>query len=130
MYISERCTSSTSICYYTHSPHIYIEKVNPAYKLVKNREQINQPFYMDYLKLYTKNEKKFDSLIETVRMFSKEIGIELRDEKCSMLVKKRGKRIKSDRIKLPDDIAMKLLKEEERYKYLGVLQANEVQKKR
>ena len=39
------------------------------------------------------------------------------------------KRIKSEGIKLPNHIAIKSLKEGEGYKYLGVLQADEVQEK-
>ena len=39
------------------------------------------------------------------------------------------KRIKSDGIKMPDDQVIKSLKEDEGYKYLGVLQADEVQVK-
>ena len=50
-------------------------------------------------------------------------------EKCSTLVLKRGKRIKSDGIKMPDDKVIKSLKGGEGYKYLGVLQADEVQVK-
>ena len=47
-------------------------------------------------------------------------------EKCSTLVMKRGKRIKSDGIKMSDDQVIKSLKENEGYKYLGVLQEDEV----
>ena len=50
-------------------------------------------------------------------------------EECSTLFMKRRKRIKSDGIKMPDDQVMKSLKEDEGYKYLGVLQADEVQVK-
>ena len=41
--------------------------------------------YMADLKLYTKNEKELDSLILTVKVFSKDIGMELGIEKCSIL---------------------------------------------
>ena len=49
-------------------------------------------------------------------------------EKCSMLVMKRSKKVKSDGIKLPDDTVMKALRDEEGYKYLGILQADDLQK--
>ena len=48
-------------------------------------------------------------------------------EKCTTLVMKRGKRFNSDGIKMPDDKAIKSFKGSEGYKYLGVLQAAEVQ---
>ena len=41
---------------------------------------------MDYLKLYSQSEKGFDSLVQTVRVFSEDIGIEFGIEKCAMLV--------------------------------------------
>ena len=100
-----------------------------GYEFAKNREKINHLLYMDDLKLYAKSEKELDSLIQTVRVFSKDIGMQFGIEKCSTLVLKRGKRIKSDGIKMPDDKVIKSLKEGEGYKYLGVLQADEVQVK-
>ena len=75
----------------------------PGYKFAKNGEKINHVLYMDDLKLYAKSEKELDSLIQTVRVFSKDIGMQFGIEKCSTLVMKRGKRIKSDGIKMPDD---------------------------
>ena len=100
-----------------------------GYEFAKNREKINHLLYMDDLKLYAKSEKELDSLIQTVRVFSKDIGMQFGIEKCSTLVLKRGKRIKSNGIKMPDDKVIKSLKEGEGYKYLGVLQADEVQEK-
>eukprot|EP00795_Rhopilema_esculentum_P006459 gene6459-biopygen8057 len=59
----------------------------------------------------------------------KDIDMPFGAEKCSELVVKRGKRVKSYGIKMPDDKVIKSLKEGEGYKYLGVLQADEVQVK-
>ena len=84
---------------------------------------------MDELKLYAKTEKELDSLVQTVRVFSEDIGMKFSIEKCSMLVMKRGKKVKSDEIKLPDDTVMKALRDGEGYKYLGILQADDLQKK-
>ena len=64
---------------------------------------------MDDLKLYAKTEEELDSLVQTVRVFSEDIGMKFSIEKCSMLVMKRGKKFKSDGIKLPDDTVMKAL---------------------
>ena len=41
---------------------------------------------MDDLKLYSRSEKGWDSLVQTVRVFSKDIGMEFGTEKCAMLV--------------------------------------------
>ena len=50
-------------------------------------------------------------------------------EKCSTLVMKRGKNVKSDGVKLPDDTVMKALRDGEGYKYRGTVQADDVHKK-
>ena len=84
---------------------------------------------MDDLKLYSKNEKVLDSLIQTVRVFSQDIRMEFGIDKCATIVLKRGKLVKSDGIKLPDGKEMKSLNEGDGYKYLGVTEADEIKKK-
>ena len=81
---------------------------------------------MEDLKLYSKSEKVLDSLIQTVRMFSEDIGMQFGIDKCAMLVMKKGKIVKSDGIQLPNDKVIKSLQEGESYKYLGVPEADEV----
>ena len=85
---------------------------------------------MDDLKLYAKNEKELDSLVQTVRVFSRDIRMNFGIEKCSMLIMKRGQNTKSEGIKLPNYIVIKSLKEREGYKYFSILQIYEVQEKK
>ena len=80
-----------------------LKKTKHYYSFV-NKEKINHLFYMDDFKLYAETEKELDSLIQIIRVFSEDIGTKFSIKKCSMLVKKRGKKIKTDRSKLPDDI--------------------------
>ena len=77
---------------------------------------------MDDLKLCSKSEKALDSLIQRVRMFSEVIGMQFQIDKYAMLVIKR----RSDCIQSPNDEVIKSLEEGESYKYLGVLEADEV----
>ena len=49
---------------------------------------------MDDLKLYSGNEKELDSLVQTLRIFSKDIGMEFGIENCAMLVIEKGKIVK------------------------------------
>ena len=56
-----------------------------------------------------------DSLLQTVRVFSEDVGMEFGIEKCVMLVMKKGKIVKS---------VVKSLQEGESYKYLGILEAD------
>ena len=79
---------------------------------------------MDHLKLSSRSEKGLDSLIQAVRDFSEDIGMEFGIEKCAMLVMKKGKIVKSVGIELPDGKVIKSLQEGESYRYLGILEAD------
>ena len=48
------------------------------------------------LKLYSESAKALDFLIQTVRILSKDIGMQFEIDKCAMLVMKTGKIVKSD----------------------------------
>ena len=65
-----------------------------------------------------------DSLVQTVLVFSEDIGMEFGIEKCAMLVMEKGKIVKSAGIELPDGKVIKSLQEGESYKYLGFLEAD------
>ena len=65
-----------------------------------------------------------DSLLQTVRVFIEDIGMEFGIEKCGMLVMEKGKIVKSVGIELPDGKVIKSLQEGESYKYLGILEAD------
>ena len=47
-----------------------------AYEFSESKEQINHLLFMDYLKLYNQSEKGLDSSVQTVRVFSEDIGME------------------------------------------------------
>ena len=47
-------------------------------------------------------------------------------DKCAMLVMKKAKIVKSNDIQLPNDKVITSLEEGESYKYLGVLEADQV----
>ena len=50
---------------------------------------------MNDLKLYSRSEKELNSLVQTIRIFSKDIGMEFGIEKCAVLVIEKGKIVKS-----------------------------------
>ena len=79
---------------------------------------------MDDLKFYSRIEKGWDSLVQTVHVFSEHIGMEFGIEKCAMLVMEKGKIVKSIGVELSDVKVIKSLQENESYKYLGVLEAD------
>ena len=67
------------------------------------------------------------SLIQTVRIFSDDIGMEFGINNCATLALKRGKITKFGGISLHMMELMKGLIEGESYKYLGILQADQIQ---
>ena len=103
-----------------------LRKVSAGYEMKKDGCRINHLLFMGDLKLFAKNEKEIDSLVQTVRIFSDDIGMKFGLEKCAAMTTKRGKRVHSDGIALPDGTQLRALGEEESYKYLGVLEADHV----
>ena len=105
---------------------LILHKSESTYQFSSMKEKINHLLFMDDLKLYAKNKKGLDSLVQTVRIFSDDIGMEFGIYTCTTLVLKRGKLTKFDEISLPDGTVMKVLIEEAVYKYLGVIQADQI----
>ena len=73
-----------------------------------------------------KNEKELETLIHTVRIYSRDIGMEFGIEKCAMLVMKSGKWQLTDGMEQPNKDKIKTLAENETYKYLGILEADTI----
>ena len=72
--------------------------------------------YMDAIKLFAKKEKELETLIQTVRIYKQDRGIEFGKGKCAMQVMKSGKRHLTER---PNREIMKTLAEKETYKYFS-----------
>ena len=103
---------------------LIFRKAKAAYEFSESKEKINNLLFMDDLKLFSGSEKGLDSLVQTVRVFSEDIGMEFGIEKCAMLVMKKGKIVKSVGIELSDGKVINSLQEGESYKYLGILDAD------
>ena len=95
-----------------------------AYEFWESKEKINHLLFMDDLKLFSGSEKGLDSLVQTVRVFSEDIGMELDIEKCAMLVMEKGKIVKDVGMEMPDGKIINSLQEGESYKYLGILETD------
>ena len=77
-------------------------KSTGGYILGKSQEKIKHLMYMDSIKLFAKNEKELETLIQAVRIYSDNIEMEFSLEKCAMLIMKSRKRQKTEGIKLPN----------------------------
>ena len=108
-------------------PLYYIlRKCTAGYQLSKSQEKINHLMYMDDIKLFAKNKKELETLIQTVRIYSQDIGIEFGIEKCAMLVMKSGKRHMTEGVELSNQVTIRMFGEKETYKYLGILEADAI----
>ena len=68
---------------------IILNKAKEGYSLGKDRAKLNHLLFMDDLKLYGKDKDQLDSLVQTVRIFSSDIGMTFGIEKCAMVEMKR-----------------------------------------
>ena len=82
--------------------------------------------YIDDIKLFTKNEKELETLIQTLRKYSQDIRMEFGIEKCAMLVRKSGNRHMTEGIEQPNQIVVRTLGEKETYEYLRILEADTI----
>ena len=93
-----------------------------AYEFSESKQKFNHLLFMNDLKLYSRSEKGFDSLVQAIRVFSEDIEMEFGIEKCAMLVMKKREIVKSVGIELPDGEVIMSLQEGES---LGILEAGQ-----
>ena len=55
---------------------LILRKAKAVYEFSESKEKINHLLFMDDLKLYSRSEKGLDSLVQTVRVFSEDIGMD------------------------------------------------------
>ena len=82
---------------------------------------------MDDLKLFAKDDKNLDEKLQLVKIFSDDIGIAFRLDKCAKVLFKRGKLTRSASLELDIATIIKDLNQEEFYKYLGVNESDGIQ---
>ena len=110
----------------------------------RTKERVNHLLYMDDLKLYSKNDKELEGLLNTVKIVSDEIEMQFGLDKCAKASYKKGKLTKTNNVKLDDTCVIykkgKLTKtnnvkldytcviqehaQEGTYKYLGIDEGN------
>ena len=96
---------------------LILRKAKAAYEFPESKEKIDHLLFIDDLKLYSRSETGLDSLVQTVHVFSEDIGMEFGIEKCAILVMEKGKIVKSFGVESPDGKVIKLLQEGDVYKY-------------
>ena len=91
----------------------------------KGGPKISHRLYMDDLKLYTSSEQDMKTLINTTAEFSADIKMEFGLEKCASVEVRKGGKAAFNGISLPSGDQIQGL-EDEGYKYLGILEANNI----
>ena len=104
---------------------IILRKTGFRYQTSKNAAKISHLLYMDDLELYGKSAPELESLMNTVRIFSNDIAMEFGLDKCATLTIQRGSVVQTEGINLPNN-NIGGLNLEESYKYLGILQADDI----
>ena len=70
--------------------------------------------------------RDLETLIQAVRIYSQDIGMEFGKEKCTIIIMKIGKQHRMEGIELPNQDKIRMLGEKESYKYLGILEADTI----
>ncbi|MEM7375718.1 MAG: reverse transcriptase family protein [Bacteroidota bacterium] len=99
-----------------------------GYSFGESKVQVNHLLFMDDLKLFGKNSREIDALIEITRIFSRDIGMSFGLDKCAVIEIKRGVKVRSEGITLPTGEQMKEV-DDEGYRYLGVLEGARIKNK-
>ena len=70
---------------------------------------------MDDIHLFAQNEKELEILIQSVRKYSQDTGMEFGIEKCIILLKKGRKRHMTNKMEPPNQEKIRMLGEKEKY---------------
>ena len=97
--------------------NIGVEKSN------KIQIKINHLLYIDDIKIYANGKENMKRLLHLLQTFSTDINMTLNLNKCALISIKKGK-IEND-----NDYLLSMLKPNESYKYLGILESSNFHEK-
>ena len=92
-----------------------LKKCTTGYKLSRLQEKVNHLMHMDDIKLFAKNLKDLETQINTVRIYSQDLGKECDREKSAILLMKSGKQQLTAGMELPNQDKIKTHAENETY---------------
>ena len=104
-----------------------LQKVNAGYQLGKGQHKmINHLLFMHDLKLYGNSQTEAENLRSTVRILFKYIAMEFGISKCAYVTMKTEKLVSVGGMELSSGEVMPELESDKGYKYLGILEANDI----
>ena len=74
-YLPGRCFFTITICNRDNTTLSH-KKCTEGYKFTKSQEKINHIMYMDDIKLFAKNERELECILQTIRTYSHDIRME------------------------------------------------------
>ena len=104
---------------------IILRTLKQEHSFRKDKERLNHLLFMDNLKLCGSNDNEINSLVKVVNIVSGDIGMQFGLDKCAVLKMKRGKQVNCEGIDLGDSVVIKEA-HEEGYKYLGILERDDI----
>ena len=96
-------------------------KCTEGYTFLKTQEKVNYHMSIDDIKLFAKNEKDLKTRIQTIRIYSQNIGKEFDCEKCTKLTIKTVKRELTEGTELQNQESIRTLGEKENYEPFRIL---------
>ena len=97
---------------------------------LKGEHKVNHLLYMDDLKVYAKNRMQLSSLLETVKIYSDDIGMQFGLDKCAVIDVKKGSVTMTENLEMMEGEEVRGLGTNDSYKYLGVMESDCVKKQR
>ena len=104
---------------------LLLRGTHAGYKLSSDGPEINHRLYMDDLKLYGRSNSELKTLLDTTKTFSDDICMEFGIDKCASVTIRKGKKISTEGVTLPDGSILQDVTEEG-YRYLGILEADKI----
>ena len=105
-----------------------LRRAKAGYESANKGFKLNHLLFMDNLRLFAKTKNQIDSLVQTVHMFSENIGMQFGIRKCGVLITEKRQVIRTDGIRLPAGQHMKD-SDETGYTYLGILETDKTKEK-
>ena len=106
-----------------------LNRSNLSYCVGKGRKSnnlVSHSFFVDDLKLFASNEKQLNSLLETVAIFSRDIGMSFGLDKCAKLAITKGDKTSAENVQLSTGDLIQELENEATYKYLGLNESDSI----
>ena len=104
---------------------LVLRRTKQGYAFQKSKSRLNHLHFMDDLKLYRSNQNEIDSLVRTVEIGTKGIGMKFGRDKCGVLAMKRRKEVEYNEIEFENGEEIGQIGEEG-YKYLGILEKGDI----